>query len=86
MTVVLATVCQDGVVLGTASQNKDKAPGKTYPAEKLHPLGELAAWGGSGARSVLYDALPEQKSGPIAATQSKLSLLRRLDNLHRISL
>ena len=27
----------------------------TYPAQKLHPLGELAAWGGSGARSVLTD-------------------------------
>jgi proteasome beta subunit len=27
----------------------------TYPAEKLHPLGEFAAWGGSGARSVLFD-------------------------------
>ena len=27
----------------------------TYPAEKLHSLGELAAWGGSGARSVLAD-------------------------------
>ena len=27
----------------------------TYPAEKLHPLGKSAAWGGSGARSVLTD-------------------------------
>ncbi|MEX2486068.1 MAG: hypothetical protein WD377_00480, partial [Nitriliruptoraceae bacterium] len=25
------------------------------PASKLHPLGDGAAWGGSGARSVLYD-------------------------------
>jgi proteasome beta subunit len=55
MTVVLATVCKDGVVLGSDSQITDKGRGMTYPAEKLHPLGELAAWGGSGARSVLFD-------------------------------
>jgi len=55
MTVVLATVCRDGVVLGSDSQITDKGRGMTYPAEKLHPLGERAAWGGSGARSVLAD-------------------------------
>jgi proteasome beta subunit len=55
MTVVLATVCKDGVVLGSDSQITDKGRGMTYPAEKLHPLGDLAAWGGSGARSVLHD-------------------------------
>lgn len=55
MTVVLASVCRDGVVLGSDSQITDKERGMTYPAEKLHPLGELAAWGGSGARSVLVD-------------------------------
>lgn len=55
MTVVLATVCRDGVVLGSDSQITDKGRGMTYPAEKLHPLGDLAAWGGSGARSVLSD-------------------------------
>ena len=55
MTVVLATVCRDGVVLGSDSQITDKGRGMTYPAEKLHPLGKLAPWGGSGARSVLTD-------------------------------
>lgn len=55
MTVVLATVCRDGVVLGSDSQVTDKGRGMTYPAEKLHPLGDQAAWGGSGARSVLTD-------------------------------
>lgn len=55
MTVVLAAVCQDGVVLGSDSQITDKGRGVTYPAEKLHPLGEAAAWAGSGARSVLFD-------------------------------
>ena len=55
MTVVLATVCEDGVVLGSDSQITDKGRGMTYPAQKLHPLGETAAWGGSGARSVLFD-------------------------------
>lgn len=55
MTVVLATVCRDGVVLGSDSQITDKGRGMTYPAEKLHPLGKVAAWGGSGARSVLTE-------------------------------
>ncbi|MCF6369282.1 Ntn hydrolase family protein [Rhizobium halophilum] len=55
MTVVLATVCEDGVVIGSDSQITDKGRGMTYPAEKLHPLGNTAAWGGSGARSVLTD-------------------------------
>ncbi len=55
MTVVLATVCEDGVVLGSDSQITDKGRGMTYPAQKLHPLGTDAAWGGSGARSVLTD-------------------------------
>lgn len=55
MTVVLATVCRDGVVLGSDSQITDKGRGMTYPAEKIHPLGKVAAWGGSGARSVLTD-------------------------------
>ncbi|MFN4208702.1 MAG: proteasome protein [Agrobacterium albertimagni] len=55
MTVVLATVCRDGVVLGSDSQITDKGRGMTYPAEKLHRLGTQAAWGGSGARSVLTD-------------------------------
>jgi proteasome beta subunit len=45
MTVVLATVCRDGVVLGSDSQITDKGRGMTYPAEKLHPLGKSAAWG-----------------------------------------
>lgn len=55
MTVVLATVCQDGVVLGSDLQITDKGRGMTYPSEKLHPLGHRAAWGGSGARAVLTD-------------------------------
>lgn len=55
MTVVLATVCKDGVVLGSDSQITDKGRGMTYPAEKIHPLGDRAAWGGSGARAVLHD-------------------------------
>ncbi|MER0238867.1 proteasome protein [Fulvimarina sp. MAC8] len=55
MTVVLATVCRNGVVLGSDSQITDKGRDMTYPADKLHPLGELAAWGGSGSRAVLTD-------------------------------
>jgi len=55
MTVVLSIVCADGLVLATDSQITDAARGMTYPAQKLHPLGEQAAWGGSGSRAVLLD-------------------------------
>jgi 20S proteasome alpha/beta subunit len=37
------------------TQVTDSARGMSYPAQKLHALGDHAAWGGSGARSVLLD-------------------------------
>lgn len=55
MTVVLAIRCANGIVLGSDSQITDPGRGLTYPAQKLHPLGANAAWGGSGSRAVLYD-------------------------------
>lgn len=55
MTVVLALRCEDGLVLGSDSQITESDRGMSYPARKLHPLGDGAAWGGSGARSVLHD-------------------------------
>lgn len=55
MTVVLSIVCADGLVMAADSQITDSARGMTYPGQKLHPLGDHAAWGGSGARSVLLD-------------------------------
>ncbi len=55
MTVVLALRCADGIVLGADSQITDSARGLSYPAQKLHPFGDTAAWGGSGSRAVLYD-------------------------------
>ncbi|KUI41542.1 proteasome protein [Mycobacterium sp. IS-1590] len=55
MTVVLAIRCADGVVVASDSQITDPGRGLSYPAQKLHPLGEHAAWGGSGSRAVLYD-------------------------------
>lgn len=55
MTVVLALRCANGIVLASDSQITDPGRGLTYPAQKLHPLGEHAAWGGSGSRAVLYD-------------------------------
>ena len=55
MTVVLAVRCEDGLVLGSDSQVTESDRGMSYPARKLHQLGDHAAWGGSGARSVLYD-------------------------------
>jgi proteasome beta subunit len=55
VTVVLAVRCADGVVLGSDSQITESDRGMSYVARKLHPLGDGAAWGGSGARSVLHD-------------------------------
>jgi 20S proteasome alpha/beta subunit len=55
MTVVMALRCADGIVLGADSQITDSARGLSYPAQKLHPFGDTAAWGGSGSRAVLYD-------------------------------
>lgn len=55
MTVVLSVRCSDGLVIASDSQVTDSARGMSYPAQKLHALGDRAAWGGSGARSVLGD-------------------------------
>ena len=55
MTVVCAVVCADGVVIGADSQVTDPDRGLSYPGQKLHDMGTHAAWGGSGARSVLGD-------------------------------
>lgn len=55
MTVVLSVVCCDGVVIASDSQITESDRGMSYPAQKLHSLGDCAAWGGSGARGVLHD-------------------------------
>jgi proteasome beta subunit len=55
VTVVLAVRCEDGLVIGSDSQITESDRGMSYPARKLHSLGSGAAWGGSGARSVLHD-------------------------------
>ena len=55
MTVVLALKCADGLVLAADSQVTDSARGLSYPSQKLHPFGDTAAWGGSGARAVLME-------------------------------
>lgn len=69
MTVVLALRCKDGLVIASDSQITEKDRGMTYPAQKLHPLGEHAAWGGSGARGVLGELAAdlEAKSDQIIA-------------------
>jgi 20S proteasome alpha/beta subunit len=41
--------------MASDSQITDPVRGVSYPAQKLHPLGRHAAWGGSGSRAVLYD-------------------------------
>jgi proteasome beta subunit len=55
VTVVLALRCADGLVMASDSQITDPVRGLSYPAQKLHPLGRHAAWGGSGSRAVLHD-------------------------------
>lgn len=70
MTVVLSIMCADGVVIASDSQITDSDRGMSYPAQKLHPLGDHAAWGGSGARGVLIDieqALNERADEVLAA-------------------
>jgi proteasome beta subunit len=55
MTVVLAIKCANGIAMASDSQITDPGRGLSYPAQKLHPMGTNAAWGGSGSRAVLYD-------------------------------
>jgi proteasome beta subunit len=59
VTVVLSIMCADGVVIASDSQITDSDRGMSYPGQKLHPLGDHAAWGGSGARGVLIDVEKE---------------------------
>jgi proteasome beta subunit len=66
VTVVLALKCADGVVLGADSRITDSERGLSYPAQKLHPFGETAAWGGSGARAVLLELEGEFDRGAAA--------------------
>jgi proteasome beta subunit len=67
MTVVLALRCADGLVLGADSQITDADRGLSYPARKLHALGDRAAWGGSGARAVLseLEGMFDKNPGPV---------------------
>ena len=69
MTVVLALRCADGIVLAADSQITDSARGLSYPSQKLHPFGDTAAWGGSGARAVLLE-LEQEFDGSAAAVLS----------------
>jgi 20S proteasome alpha/beta subunit len=71
MTVVLALRCADGIVVASDSQITDPARGVSYPAQKLHPLGKHAAWGGSGSRAVLYDIEKLFDSEPDAVVESQ---------------
>lgn len=69
VTVVLALRCADGIVLAADSQITDSARGISYPAQKLHPLGSTAAWGGSGARSALVDVKELFDANPAAVLE-----------------
>lgn len=71
MTVVLSIVCADGLVMAADTQVTDSDRGMSYPAQKLHDLGTDAAWGGSGARSVLLELekIFESSSGAILESE-----------------
>ena len=58
-------------MIGADSQITEKDRGMTFPAQKLHPLGDHAAWGGSGARGVLGELAAdlEAKSEQIIASE-----------------
>ena len=71
MTVVLALRCADGIVLASDSQITDPGRGVSYPAQKLHPLGDNAAWGGSGSRAVLYDIEQLLNAEPDAVVEAQ---------------
>ena len=55
MTVVLSLLTADGVVIASDSEITEADRGLSFPAQKLHDLGDRAAWGGSGSRAVLGD-------------------------------
>jgi len=55
MTVVLSLMTADGVVIASDSEITEADRGLSFPAQKLHDLGDHAAWGGSGSRAVLGD-------------------------------
>src|ERR1044072_2195691 len=80
MTVVLALKCADGIVLAADSQITDSARGLSYPAQKLHPLGGSAAWGGRGARSVRVDVkeLFEANPGAVLGAGNRGRSLQQL--------
>jgi 20S proteasome alpha/beta subunit len=71
VTVVLALKCVDGIVIAADSQITDSARGLSYPAQKLHPLGATAAWGGSGARSALVDVKELFDANPAAILEGQ---------------
>jgi proteasome beta subunit len=70
VTIVLSLVCSDGVVIAADSQITDSDRGMSYPARKLHELGNHAAWGGSGARAVLRDVKESFDEGSAAILES----------------
>jgi len=70
MTVVLALRCADGLVLGADSQITDSDRGLSYPATKLHALGDHAAWGGSGSRAVLNDLEATFDANPASVVEA----------------
>jgi 20S proteasome alpha/beta subunit len=70
VTVVLAVRCADGLVLAADSQITDADRGLSYPARKLHALGDHAAWGGSGARAVLTELEGRFDANPAAVVEA----------------
>jgi proteasome beta subunit len=71
VTVVLSLVCSDGIVMAADTQVTEKDRGVSYPARKLHLLGDRGAWGGSGARSVLLELERLFESSPSAILEAE---------------
>jgi 20S proteasome alpha/beta subunit len=80
VTVVLSIMCADGVVIASDSQITDSDRGMSYPGQKLHPLGDHAAWAGSGARGVLIDIEKEvdQRADEVLAAPDVSHALQEL--------
>lgn len=79
VTVALSIMCADGVVIASDSQITDSDRGMSFPGQKLHHLGEHAAWAGSGARGVLLDiekALHAEAEKIVASDEVSRSLQR----------
>jgi len=55
MTLILAVVCKDGIVMAADSAASFIAEGIKQPTVKIHKLGSVALWGASGHEGMIQD-------------------------------